>query len=496
MLSGRWSARIDCLAGLLALGSFAAGQAGSDRIASIPEALRNHEFDRALQLIDPALQQSPRNPQLFMFQGLAYAGKGDPKAALTSYQRALKVAPDYLPALEGAAQLEYEAGDASAVPLLEHVLRLRPGDPTTHAMLALMAYRRGDCAAAVDQFSQSGAVLDSQPGGMQDCGVCLLRLKQTDQALRIFQQLLASHPDDPRPRQALAAVQLDAGKPQDALATLQPLLDSRPDVSTMELAAAAFEANKDTPNAARILREAIVGDPRNTALYLDFANMALDHESFQAGIEMVDAGLRFQPQAAELYLARGVLYVQLADYDKAEADFERADQLDPKHSLSAAAQGMAAEERNKNDPDHALSTVRAKLARSPRDAFLWYLQSALLSEKAPDPASADFREGMNSAKKAIALDPSLTVAHDVLAKFYLDAGQYAPAVTECRLVLQQTPADQTALYHLVIALRKMNQTTEIPDLLKRLARARQDATKQEAERNRYKLIVAPDSSSP
>jgi cytochrome c-type biogenesis protein CcmH/NrfG len=38
-----------------------------------------------------------------MLRGLAYSGKGEQKAALSSYQNALKIAPDYLPAPEGAA---------------------------------------------------------------------------------------------------------------------------------------------------------------------------------------------------------------------------------------------------------------------------------------------------------------------------------------------------------------------------------------------------------
>jgi hypothetical protein len=91
----------------------------------------------------------------------------------------------------------------------------------------------------------------------------------------------------------------------------------------------------------------------------------------------------------------------------------------------------------------------------------------------------------------VTLEPSLTVAHNVLAKYYLDSVQNVPAAAECRLVLQKDPSDQGALYHLVIALRKMGATAEIPDLLKRLAKARQDAAKVEGERNRYKLIVAP-----
>jgi anti-sigma factor ChrR (cupin superfamily) len=102
---------------------------------------------------------------------------------------------------------------------------------------------------------------------------------------------------------------------------------------------------------------------------------------------------------------------------------------------------------------------------------------------------------LEAAKKAIALQPSLTVAHNVLAKYYLDAGQNAEAAKECRLVLEQTPSDQSALYHLVIALRKTGNQAEIPDVLKRLAKARQEATRQEGERNRYKLVVDAEGAA-
>jgi tetratricopeptide (TPR) repeat protein len=257
----------------------------------------------------------------------------------------------------------------------------------------------------------------------------------------------------------------------------------------MQLAAAAYEANGDTPNAVKVLRDAIVKDPRRIALYVDFANLAMNHQSFQAGVEMMNAGLKLQPQAADLYLARGVLYVQLANYEQAEADFQKAEQLDPKESLSAAAQGMVAEEKDHNDPDKALATVRAKLKKNPGDAFLWYLQGAILSQKAPQPGSAEFQEGLTSAKKAVSIQPSLGAAHNVLAKFYMESGQNTLAIKECRLALQSNENDQTALYHLVVTLRKTNDHREIPELLKRLAKARQQAAKEEAEHNRYKLVV-------
>jgi tetratricopeptide (TPR) repeat protein len=358
----------------------------------------------------------------------------------------------------------------------------------------VLAYRKRDCATAVQHFAQSGSVLDSQPGALHEYGACLMALKQTEKAIAVFQRILAAHPEDSRARRGLAVAQLGAEKPNDAIETLQPLLmASDPAVSTLQLAAAAYEAHQDTPNAVKTLRNAIVKEPRNVGLYVDFANMAMTHQSFQTGIEMINAGLNLQPDAAELYLARGVLYVQLADYDRAETDFEKAEALDPQQSLSAAAQGMIAEEKNQNNPEEALATVRSKLARKPRDPFLWYLQAAILAQKAPAPGSREFQQALQSAKQAVTLQRSLLAAHNVLGKLYLQAGQTELSIKECRAVLQDSPADQTALYHLVLALRRTNDRSEIPELLKRLAKARQDAAKEEAEHNRYKLLVEPST---
>ena len=117
-----------------------------------------------------------------------------------------------------------------------------------------------------------------------------------------------------------------AEHPKDAIETLAPLLQaSDPNSRTLQLAASAYEASGDTPQAVRLLRQAIVSDPRNIDLYLDFANISMDHQSFQVGISMISSGLTLQPNAPQLYVARGVLYVQLAQYDQAEADFDKAD---------------------------------------------------------------------------------------------------------------------------------------------------------------------------
>jgi tetratricopeptide (TPR) repeat protein len=479
--------RLGALAALIVACSFVLAQTNTAGIAPITSALRAGQFDEALQLLQPELEQQPKNPQLWALRGIALSGKGNKKEALGAFRHALTISPDYLPALEGAAQIEYDSGGNAAAPLLEHILKLHSGDPTSSAMLAVLDYRLGDCAAAVPHFEQGGSVVESQPEAMQAYGDCLMKLKETKKAIAVFARALEQSNTDVHARYRLAAAQMAAQSPKDAIATLQPLLQQNTtEADVLALAASAYEADGNTPEAVRVLRQAILSDPHNVNLYVDFANISLDHQSFQVGVDMINAGLVAEPKAAALYVARGVLYVQLAQYDKAEADFEEADALNPRQSVGSAAEGLAAVQQN--DPERALSTVRAKLAKKPNDAFLLYLQAQILTQRGPDPGSPEFKQAMASAKQAISLRPSLAAARDVLAKLYLQAGENEAAVEQCRKALNSDPKDQTALYHLIQALRKSGRTEDLPDLLKRLAALRIEGTKDEAERNRYKLV--------
>src|SRR5450432_137008 len=465
---------------------FAFPQSPKSAVERVTSALRNQEFGKASDLSKQALKQFPNDAQLWTLRAIALVNQGDNKNALVAFQRALKIAPDYVAALAGAGQLLYQTGNPKGIPVLKHLLEVRPDDPTGNAMLAVLEYREGNCAKSVPLFEKTGALLDSQLDAQQAYGTCLVRLRKFDEATRVFQRALELNPQDRRERQLLASVQVMARKPQEAISTLQPLLQAKnADARTFDLASNAYEDAGNTPEAVSTLRQAILLDANNINFYLDFATLCLAHQSFQVGIDVISDGMRVQPKASQLYLARGVLYVQLADFDKSEDDFARAQELDPNQSLSSAAQGLAAAQQN--DIGRALSAVQAKLAKTPNDAYLLYLQADFLTQKGLDVDTPEFRSAMQSAKKAVALQPSLASARTVLAKLYLQAGQYQDAVAQCRKALESDPKDQTTVYRLIQALRKTGNKQEIPDLLKRLAQLRDQAAKDERERYRYKV---------
>lgn len=410
--------------------------------------------------------------------------------ALAVLKTAMEISPDYVPAIEAAVEIEYRQGKPEVVSHLKHLLALRPGESTAHAMLGALAWKQSDCAAAVQHFSQARPAIAAQPDALREFGACLVKMKRPEDAAAVFQELLALQPDDRRARYSLAICLMDDSRYRDALAALGPLSNAKDrDPTALELTSTAHEALGDTPQAVAVLRQAVLLDPRNVNLYLDFASLSLTHQSFQVGIDMLDAGLTQVPDAAALYLARGVLYVQLAEYAKAESDFDKAERLDPNRALGSVARGLS--QIQQNNLDQALVTVRAQLKVNPKDEFLQYVLAELLSRQGAQPGSPEFQQALNAAVEAVRLKPDFVLARDVLSRLYLQAGEVEKAIEQCRLALRDNPSDEMALYRLIRALQSSGRpeaAAEVPALLKRFTALREEARQRQAQESKYRLV--------
>jgi tetratricopeptide (TPR) repeat protein len=465
-------------------------QTGPSSAQSIASAIRAKRYDRALELARQALKTAPNDVQVLTLEALAFKELGQDQNALAAFQRVLQLSPDYLAALEGAAQLEYAAGRDRAIPLLDRLLKLRPHEPTAHAMRAVMAWKHRDCETAVLHFEQSRSVIASQREALKEFGICLVRLKQPQAAAEVFRQLVAKDPANRPARYSLASVEMMAQRHQAALDSLQSLIAGRdPDPEALALASAAYEAMGDTPNAVSTLRQAIVLDLRNVSYYLDFAALSFAHRSYEAGIQMINAGLELSPDSPKLHLARGILYVQIGQIDRADADFAACERLDPEQPSTAAARVLT--HLQQNNMEAALQAVQEEMAGRPNDGFLYYLLAEVLNWQGPPAGTPEFQKALDAALTAVRLQPGLTLARNLLSRLYLDAGQVNLAIEQCRLVLRDNPQDPVALYRLMRALKNTGNpedAKQIPELLRRFNEARQMASKQEAQENRYKLV--------
>src|ERR1700733_6346354 len=134
--------------------------------------LRSGRNQEALGAVQDQLKSHPGDARLLTMQGIALAQMGEETAALKSYRKALSAAPDYLPALEGAAQIEYKTNDVGAIVHLDRLIQNKARDDTAHAMRGGRAAGAGKCERAVADFAAAPDALAKQPDALRQYGAC------------------------------------------------------------------------------------------------------------------------------------------------------------------------------------------------------------------------------------------------------------------------------------------------------------------------------------
>ena len=459
-------------------------------VVSISDALRARNFTLAINLSKAALARRPGDYRVWTLRGMATAGTGNLPLALLAYQHALKLAPTYLPALEGAAQSEFQMGHGAARPLLLKVLAQRPDDRTSHAMLGALDYQEKNCSGAVTHFQLAGDVIASRPEVLTEYGTCLTHLKRDQDAVPVFAQALAVDPSKRDARYNLALSEWNIHNAEDALATLKPLIEATPnDADASTLSAEILESKGETAHAIELLRNVILANPRNVEAYLQFATLSYDHASPQVGIDIINAGLTQMPSEPRLYLVRGILLTQFGEFARASEDFDKANQLDPQLSFLRVAEGIVQSQQQK--PAEALAKFRAAVKAHPNEAYAQYLLAeALLAETKPN-GSQDYEEELDAATRAVQLDPRLVAAQDLLSTVYIERGQLDRAIEHSRAALALDPNDEQAVYHLILAFRKTGRNDQLSALVKQLVQLRSRSKVEQVANKRYRLYEEP-----
>ncbi|MGA8027080.1 MAG: tetratricopeptide repeat protein, partial [Bryobacteraceae bacterium] len=164
-------------------------------VRAISDAIRSGRFQEAVESAEAALQSNPRDVRLATLRAIALSKLDKSAEALAGYRQALAIDPHYVPALAGISELEYPAATAAATRDVDALLALRPGDETAHAMRAYIAWKHGDCAVAVEHFSQSQQAIAQQPSALKEFSYCLEKMGNTPQAVSTLREAIVVSPD-------------------------------------------------------------------------------------------------------------------------------------------------------------------------------------------------------------------------------------------------------------------------------------------------------------
>lgn len=468
---------------LLLAGSTAKAQGFEE----IRDLIRRGDFAAALSACQAVLKKQPDHFQVWSLQGIALQGIGRNRDSLDSFRQALDIHPSFLPALQGAAQLEYQLQDPKARQTLEKLLRFRP-EPTVHAMLGALAFEAKQCRTSLDQYASAGDAAN-HPLIKWQRGVCYFQLEQWDAAADQFRQLLTLK-DDTRLRFNLGLAEFQAKRFPESITALLPLR-TQADADGLSLLASAYEANKQTPEALEVLREAIARFPLEERLYADLATICLDHQALALGVEILEAGARNLPQSARLQALLGVLLVRSEQREKAELSFRQAEKLAPEAGYGRI--GLAVTLMESGAVDEAIVLLREQAGGSVPDPRLHLTLAQALLQK--DSSPAEWKEAHALLTGILVRQPNHARAHSLLGKLFLRRGELVRAAQSLETSIQLDPSDRNTVYQLLTVYRKQGRLKDATALQARVQQLLDEERAADVESARYRLVRAPDTRS-
>ncbi|MGD0310075.1 MAG: tetratricopeptide repeat protein [Acidobacteriota bacterium] len=428
-------------------------------------------FKRAQTMAEEILKIDPANVEGHILLGNAYAGQNDVDKSLAELDKALSADPGNLKAMLNLGTAQLRKGDTTqAEATFKEALQKHPD--TTQPYLALatfyLATKRPPEAEA--NFKKAFDLAPADPQCLYALVGFYMSAKRQDDAEKVFKEAIARKPKERLPWWGLADFYLGLGQTDKGMAALQDVLKvnkndrqaelrlaevylhQNNDAKAQESVNAVLAENKndaeahclqgrllikrgDSDKALAEFEAAIKVSPAYELPYLEKANLLLnrgDLENAQATLETVLQGNRND------LLARGFLARVLALRRRTQDALQQAEEVltaMPANEDALVARGDAM--RLEGKPAEAKRDYLKLTELKPQNALYWHQLGAL------EASQGDESAGLAHLRKAVELNPGLTVAINDILYLFTKSKKYDAALAELdRLAKTSAPQDE------------------------------------------------------
>ncbi len=195
--------------------------------------------------------------------------------------------------------------------------------------LSNTAGQRDTLAHATEQYRE---ILRLDPTDT-DAALWLARLyrlqNEQDKAEAVLRDLLAREPANENGVEQLTQLLLDEGKSQEAVSSLQVILQRAPTPRLWELLGDAYNQIHDLPKAEQAYRHAADAQPDDINHHKELAQTLLTEEKYPEALEQFQRLTQMDADNPDNYIRLAEIYRQLKQLDKAEQNILLAKQRAP-----------------------------------------------------------------------------------------------------------------------------------------------------------------------
>ncbi len=342
-------------------------------------------------------------------------------------------------------------------------LDVEPGD--REVMLALSSV-----LLRLERFTQALAVLDDVARLFPDCEPAYCQriqayteLGRHERAEEMFYLAQQINDECPHCFYAIGVSLAARGRRDKAIFCWKRVLEIEPDYYGVNLRIAeAYRTVRDFDQAKEYLRREVRGDPGNTELLFELAELTLEAGQAASAAARFSQIIELDPGHYESHFALGKVWLEMGQPEQAVGSFKTVVKLasnDPglpsfhrKYGEALLALGKFRDARRR---------LRRATEEDPTDpSVAMLLADCLLSEDKPATASDWFR-------RVLALDAKNAFAHHKLGMCQFKQGRHEPGLVHCLKAVELKPDYMAAMHNAIVAQLHLARWKDARAMLRR-----------------------------
>jgi putative PEP-CTERM system TPR-repeat lipoprotein len=410
------------------------------------------KFREAIILYRNAIKKDPRFGEAYFKLGEAELRRGDPRAAVSAYRRAVELLKNNEDAGARLADLYLAAyavqRDRKNPALLREVddlartmFQKNPNSFQGTRLQAFLAVTRGEISKSIELFRKADSLKPKIPELRFALVQVLARDNQWEEAEKVCREILADTPKYTPAYDFLLVEYIRKDRRDDAEKLLQLKAANNPGVADFRLQLAGYYLETQRKELSeKIVAETMATEAKDPTARLKVGDFYVRTRNFDRAIQIYREGAALGNDRQVNYLLRiAQVYAAQQKIEDARRELEAALKLDPKNSPALSMRAsLDLQYGTKERKDSAIKDLQGLLSATPNDVIVRYnLGRAYQQRGELEAARVQFAE-------AIKRRPDFVAGQIALSQVYIQKRDYGKALTTIEDALKYAPKNLAA----------------------------------------------------